>query len=265
MKKQIILLALTAAVALFFSCKKTEGSTAPQNRGIEESKPVAESSAFKQGYALRVNTGFYVLDGEDNGEATTKTKWDSGIVLGESVTTGKTRKMIFSGDNKEYSFIEIRNYNKKEGFALINQIAVGGRLAVVVEEKANLFSAPKTVNVTNRTVSQKTVLVYFPETESGSFVEIKGIDGESKNTIAEGQYMRLSSISRSDSDIQSSILLQTAQTMINSSQAVAKEALLKSALQDYPNSVFYSEIREILYPGIGNADPVYPISDYDDD
>jgi hypothetical protein len=204
-----------------------------------------------------------VIDGEDNGEATTKTKWEAGIVLGESVITGKIRRMTFS--NREYDFIEVRCDNKREGFALTNQIAVGGRLAVVIEENANLFSAPKTVNVTNRTVSRKTVLAYFPETESGGFVEVKGIDGESKNTVAEGQYMRFSSLSRSESDIQSSVLLQTAQAITSANQAVAKEALLKSAIQDYPDSVFYSEIRAILYPDEGKGDPVYPVNEYDDD
>jgi hypothetical protein len=253
MKKQIILIAIIIAVALFFSCKKTEGSTFPQTRGFEESKPaVAEASKAKPGYALRVNTGLYAIDGEDNGEATTKTKWIAGLVLGESVMTGKIRKMTFN--NKEYDFIEVRRDDKKEGFALDYQVAVGGRLAVVVEEKANLFSAPKTVNVTNRTVSRKTVVVYFPETESGGFVETKGVDSESSSLIPEGQYMRLSALSRSDADIQSSILLQTAQAMTGANQTVAKEALLKSALQDYSDSVFYHEIRAIVNPNENRFD-----------
>jgi hypothetical protein len=247
MKKQIILLALTAAATLFFSCKKTEGAVVSQARGSEESKPVAvESNITKQGYALRVNTGLYVIDGEDNGGASTKTKWAAGMILGESVITGKIRRMTFN--NKEYDFIEVRRDDKKEGYALDYQIAVGGRLAVVVEEKANLFSAPKTVNVTNTIISRKTVLVYIPESESGGFVEIKGIDNENSYWIPESRYMRLSSLSRNESDIQASILLQTAQTMTGANQTIAKEALLKSALQDYPNSVFYNEIRAIVNP-----------------
>jgi hypothetical protein len=193
-----------------------------------------------------VNTGLYKIDGEDNGEASTKTKWDAGMILGESVITGKTRRMTFN--NREYDFIEVRRDNKSEGYALYYQIAVGGRFAAVVEEKANLFSAPKTVNVTNTVISRKTVLVYFPETESGGFVEVKGVDCESNNPIPEGRYMRLSSLSRSESDIQSSILLQTALAMTGTNQTVAKEALLKSALQDYSDSVFYHEIRAIVNP-----------------
>jgi hypothetical protein len=263
MKKQIILLALTAAATLFFSCKKTEAAT-PQNMGIEESNPVvAESNVLKSGYALRINTGLYAIDGEDNGEASTKTKWIAGLILGESVKTGKTRRMTFS--NREYDFIEVRRDNKSEGYALNYQIAVGGRLAAVIDEKANLFSAPKTVNVTNTIISRKTILVYFPETENGGFVEVNGIDSENSYLIPENRYMRLSSLSSFESDVQSSILLQTALSMTNANQTIAREALLESALQDYPNSVFYSEIRETLYPGISNADPVFNASEYDDD
>jgi len=253
MKRQIVLLALTAAIVLFFSCKKTEGATSPKTINTidtinyEETKSVTtESGVKKQGYALRVNTGLYAIDGEDKGDSSTKTKWIAGLSLGESVMTGKTRRMTYN--NREYDFIEVRRDDKNEGFSLAAQIAVGGVLAVVIEEKANLFKSPKTVDVTNTIVSRKTVLVYLPETETGGFVEVKGVDGESNNAIPEGRYMRLNALSRNDSNIQSSILMQTAQTLTNANQTIAREALLKSAIQDYPDSVFFNEIYNIANP-----------------
>jgi len=249
MKKQIVLLAFTAVTMLFFSCKKTENAAVHEIRDIEETLSVmtiTETSAKKQGYALRVNTGMYAIDGEDKGDSSTKTKWIASISLGEGVTTGKTRRMTFN--NKEYDFIEIRRDDKNEGFALVSQIAVNGVLAVVIDEKANLFKSPKTVDVTNTIIARKTVLVYFPETENGGFVEVKGVDCESNNYIPEGRYMRLNALSRNDSNIQSSILLQTAQTMTNANQTVAREALLRSAIEDYPDSVFFEEINNIVNP-----------------
>jgi hypothetical protein len=267
MKKQIVLLALTAVIMLFFSCKKTEGTTnTPQIRDTEDTQSVAittDSSSKKQGYALRVNTGMYAIDGEDKGDSSTKTKWIASISLGEGVTTGKTRRMTYN--NREYDFIEVRRDDKNEGFALVAQIAVGGVLAVVIDEKANLFKSPKTVDVTNTIVARKTVLVYFPETENAGFAEVKGVDCESGNAIPEGRYMRVSTLSRNHSNIQASILLQTAQTMTNANQTVAKEALLRSAIEDYPDSVFFNEIYNIVYPDTADqfrasqlGDPVYP-------
>jgi len=247
MNRQIVLLALIAAIVLFFSCKKTEGSTSSQPRNTEETKSVmAESSVNKQGYALRVNTGLYAIDGEDKGDESTKTKWIASLSLGESVITGKTRRMTYN--NREYDFIEVRRDDKNQGFSITSQIAAGGVLAVVVDEKANLFKSPKTVDVTNTIVSRKTVLVYLPETETGGFVEVKGVDAESNNAIPEGRYMRLNTLSRNDSNIQSSILLQTAQTLTNVNQTIAREALLRSAIEDYPDSVFFDEIYSIAYP-----------------
>jgi len=251
MKKQIVLLALIAIIALFFSCKKTERAAASQTGDIiiEETQlgtVITETGVKKPGYALRVNTGMYAIDGEDKGDSSTKTKWIASLTLGENVTTGKTRRMTYN--NREYDFIEVHRDAKTEGFSLVNQIAVGGVLAVVIDEKANLFKSPKTVDVTNTIVARKTVLVYFYETESGGFVEVKGVDCETNNAIPEGRYMRLTALSRNDSNIQSSILLQTAQTMTNANQTVAREALLRSAIEDYPNSVFFDEIRAIVYP-----------------
>jgi len=245
MKNQIVLFALTVAVLLSISCKKNEGATVSKT-GNEESKAVLETNITKYGYALRVNTGMYAIDGEDNGDASTKTKWIASINLGENVTIGKTRRMTYS--NREYDFIEIERDNKSKGFALANQVSNGGVLAVVTDEKATLFKSPKTVDVTNTIVSRKTVLVILPETETGGFVEVKGIDGENSNLIPEGRYMRLNSLSRQNADIESSILFQTALTMTNDNQQIAREALLKSAISDYPNSVFYDEIYDIVYP-----------------
>jgi len=256
MKKQIVLLALTAVIVLFFSCNKKGESTASQPGDTDVSQltttttATADASNKKQGFVLRVNTGLYAIDGEDKGDSSTKTKWIASLSLGDSVTTGKTRQMTYN--NRVYDFIEVRRDAKTEGFSLVNQIATGGVLAVVIDEKANLFKSAKTVDVTNTIVARKTVLVYFPETESGGFVEVKGVDCESSNAIPEGRYMRLNALSRNDSNIQSSILLQTAQTMTNANQTVAREALLRSALEDYPNSVFYDEINGIANPSTGN-------------
>jgi len=257
MKKQVILLALTAVFVLFFSCNKNKENQRSNPAGFEDYKSSAadagESNAGKQGYALRVNTGFYIINDEDKGDSTTAVKWDSGLTLGDSVTLGKPRKLTY--DKKEWDFVEVRLTNKKQGFAIANQISVGGRLAVVIEEKANLFSEPTVAKATNTVVARKTVLVYFPETESGGFVEIKGFDYETKYLIS--GFMRLASFSRNDSDIQSSILLQTAEAMTSDKQTVAKTAILKAAVQDYPDSIFNNEIRKLVSPNDSLFDDDY--------
>jgi hypothetical protein len=253
MKKQIILLALIVAVMLFFSCNKTGESNSSQTKNIEESMPaVVESAITKQGFALRVNTGLYIIDGEDNDSESTKTKWKDYLSLGESILTGKTRRMTFN--TTVYDFIEVRRDNKSEGYALKNQIAVGGRLAVVVEEKAVLYNSPKLVSATNATISRRTVLVFYPETSKDGFVEVQGIEGEGSNfVIPSDRYMNRLSLSESNTDIQASILLQTAKSMTSANQTVARDAILKSALDNFSNSTFAYEIRSYMRE-LGNED-----------
>jgi hypothetical protein len=264
MKKQIILLSLAAAFMLFLSCNKNKGEVDnnPPPRAYESSKPATESYSFRQGYSLRVNAGFYkIKDNNDTGDKTTVVTWAANLALGESVMVGKPRELTFISNNKEnvWDFIEIQldDKNKTKGYALENQIASGGRLAVVVDDKALLYSAANTTKPTNTIITKKTVVAYFPESESNGFVEVKGWDCDQtkKNLlIPDNRYMRLSSISKNDSDIQSSILLQTALAMSADTQSVAREALLKTALQDYPDSVFYSEIRKLLNPNDSDDD-----------
>jgi hypothetical protein len=258
MKKQIIILTLLSAVMLFFSCNKTGESNAPKIRVIEESMPATTGPSMTEpGFALRVNTGLYIIDGEDNGDEKTKTKWKDSLSLGESVLTGKTRRMTFN--TAVYDFIEIRRDNKVEGYALKNQIAVGGRLAVVTEEKAVLYDSPKLVSATNATISRRTIVVLFPETSKDGFIEVQGIEGEGSGfLIPKDRYMYRSSLSESNSDIQASILLQTAKTMTGEKQTVARDAILRSALNNFSDSTFAYEIRNYMRE-LGNDD------DYDYD
>jgi hypothetical protein len=269
MKKRILLLALIAAVALLFSCKKNEGSN--NNRGEDyEAPPRAStgggSSGGKQGYALKLNTGIYVLKGDDTGDESTTVTWASSLTLGDTVTiAGKPRKMTFINSNNKkegvYNFIEVRLEDKSKGFALANQVADGGNLAVVTEEKSTLFKAANMGKITNTVIARKTVLVYYPETAKSGFVEVKGIDCENGNPIPDKYFLRSASLSMKDSDIQSSILFQIAKPMTSDNQTIAREALLKSALQDYPDSVFAKEIRSLLPDGGGVSNEGY----FDDD
>jgi hypothetical protein len=249
MKKQINFLVFIAVAALLFSCNKTGEKASPHTGITEESNHVAvEQGMTKPGFALRINTGLYVIDGEDGGDEKTKTKWTASLSLGENVLTGKKRKMTFN--NRVYDFIEVRRDTKSEGYCLDYQIAVGGRLAVVVDEKANLYTTPKIVDATNTIIPRKTVVVIYPETESGGFIEVQGIDGN--YVIPDNRYMRSSTLSRYDPDIQVSILLQTALSMTNANQTVAREALLNSAVEVYPDSAFHMEVMDIMNPGVKN-------------
>lgn len=261
MKKQVVLLAFIAAIMLLFSCNKNKGdaNNSPPPRVYESSKPATESYSFTPGYSLRVNAGFYnIRDNNDTGDETAEAIWASNLALGENVMVGRPRKLTFIDANKKknvWDFIEVQlsDKNKTRGYVIDNQIASNGYLAVVIDDKAILYSSANATKPTNTVITKKTIVVYYPESESSGFVEVRGWDCDTtkkSRLIPDNRYMRLSSISKSESDIQSSILLQTALTMSADTQAVAREALLTSAIQDYPDSMFIDEIRTAAGVGV---------------
>jgi hypothetical protein len=259
MKKQIVLLALAAAVMLFFSCNKNKGGETDNSpsppRVYESSRPVVESYSFNPGHSLRVNAGFYkIKDNIDTGDESTVVVWASNLALGENVMVGRPRKLTYVDDKNKKSVwdlieVQLNDKNKTKGFAFENQIAINGSLAVVTDEKAILYSAANATKPTNTVVTRKTVVVYYLDAESSGFVEVKGWDCDTTKKyrlIADNRYMRLSSISKDDADIQAAILLQTALTMTREDQALARETLLKTAKEEYPYSKFIEEINNAL-------------------
>jgi hypothetical protein len=145
---------------------------------------------------------------------------------------------------KTYDFVEVRRENGKEGFAWANQVAVGS-IAVVVDEKANMFKTAKSVDITGKMVSRKTIVVMLSETESNGFVEFKAYVPIAKTYLQ--NFIRLDSLSEKESDIQSSILTQTAEPLKNEgADKVRKDALLEIAVKDYPDSIFVEEIYDLI-------------------
>jgi hypothetical protein len=243
--KKITIITLLALISLLaFSCNK-KGETKPSAEG---GPPAAAEmkSAEKYGYALRVNASFYTLE-SNTGDKTDKTKWAASMALGEKVIVGKTRQATFSGDGKVYDYVEVRRDTGSEGLAFASHVADGGSLAVVTDEKAILYKSAKAIDATSIILPRKTVVVCFPHTETGGYIEIKAYDPAAQ--ITRQNFIRSANLSRNDVDVQSTILLQTALTLKNEgSEKIRRETLLESALLDYPNSVFSADIMALVYP-----------------
>jgi len=254
MKRITIIPVLALITLLVFSCNKKDGAK-PSTEGGK----AAGKSAENYGYVLRVNAAFYTIE-NNTGEETDKTKWAASMALGEKVIVGKTRKATFSGDGKVYDFTEVRRDTGGEGFAFASQVADGGSLAVVTDEKAILYKSAKAVDATSTILSRKTVLVCFPQTESGGYIEIKAYDPEAQ-TYYKQNFIRTSSISRKEEDIQSSILLQTALPLkTEGSEKIRRDTLLESALLDYPNSAFSADIQALVNPNTSAVIKTEPAS-----
>ena len=245
MKKFFLILSVTSFSLMIFSCQKSGETQAPSS-AVSGGTAEPALSALNYGHILRVNSSFYTLE-SDTGTETDRTRWTAAMALGERVTLGDVRQATFAGDGKVYDFVKVRRDDGSEGLAWPTHVAENGSLAVVVDERANLYRTPKAIDVTGMILSRKTVVVWFPETESEGYVEIRAYDPQAQTNRS--NYIRLTSISRRDSDIQSSILMQTAEPLKDEgAEKIRKDALLETALLDYPDSVFSADIQTLVNP-----------------
>jgi hypothetical protein len=256
MMKRIIIIPVLVIFGLFcFSCNKNVNTQSSGNNSINTydgslepalnggSQPVI-SYGGSTGYILRQNASLMIFE-NDTGVEADKVKWSASMTLGERVTALGERRATYDG--RAYDFVEIRRDDGKEGLAFATQIAAGATLAVVVDDKANLYTSAKTASVTGLIISQKTIVAILPGTESDGYVEIKAFDPVSG--VNRQSFVRLNALSRKNSDIQSSILLQIAQPLKNEgADLIRKEALLNAAMIDYPDSVFNAEIVALVNP-----------------
>jgi hypothetical protein len=243
---------LPVVLIVLLSCVKKDADKVVDNENLTAAAAVSEDeniaepevTATGYGYALRVNTDFFTMD-NDTGSETDVTLWKGFIPLGEKVLIfGPARKATYK--DKVYDYFKI---NWDEGltdrYVWTNRFAEGGDLAVVSDEKANLYKSPRNVDVSNDILPIKTVLVYYPDTEKDGFVEIKAYDAAAQ--ITRNSFIKVSSISRREADVQSSILLQTA-LALSAKETVRKDALLGIAIDEYPASIFATEILKLLKP-----------------
>ncbi len=250
--KRISLSILSICLVLsFISCDKSDPSQGtPDSSGGTQMNQASPGDAPAQpqtvsanhGFVIRTGSGFYSINPKDGKDVA---KYEEAVSLGEKVEIrngGQIRKAFYNND--ELDFVEVRRDTGKTGYIINYQVARGGRLAVVLNDEVYVYKTPKNQDVTSFILDPKTVVVIYPESDQGGFIKFSTYDPKAKRYFND-QYIKSNLASIRDTDIQSSILLQLAQA---ETQPIRKEALLKSALSDYPDSIFYQEINNIVNP-----------------
>jgi hypothetical protein len=111
---------------------------------------------------------------------------------------------------------------------------------------------PSDFNVTGSILPRRVVVVLYPETEREGIVEIRAYNAAAQTSIIQSNknnFIRRSSLSEKASDVQSSILLQTAEPLKDEgADKNRKEALLETARTRYPDSAFSADIEALTIP-----------------
>ncbi|MDR0684640.1 MAG: SH3 domain-containing protein [Spirochaetaceae bacterium] len=254
MGKQVLFFLLAGAVLLVVGCSKE----APPVPAVVTEETVGETltavPVAGYGYSLRIGMWLYTLP-NDTGAQTDVVKALESIPMGEKLflIDAEPRKAINPYDGKAYDYYRVRRDTGKEGLVFANQLTVGSELAVVADEKANLYRSPKNVDASDYVLFRKTVLGVFPETEKDGFIRIEAYDPVNQ-AYRRNLFIKTSAVSYSEQDVQSSILLQTAGALDPEKEKNRRSALLDSALYDYPQSIFADDIRALA--GNGGDVPV---------
>jgi hypothetical protein len=239
MRKYILPVLATSVILLAAGCSK-EG---PADRTAAPGEIAGKRPGAVYGYPLRTGMWLYTLP-EDTGAQTDLTKAAESVPLGEQLVllSVEPRKATNAYDNKVYDYYRVRRDTGKEGLVFSTQLTLGSELAVVADERANLYRSAKNVDATDYILSRKTVAGVFPETEKDGFVQIEAYDPVNQ-VYRRNLFIKTSALSYAGEDVQSSILLQTAEALDPEKEKNRRTALLDSALYDYPQSIFAGDIR----------------------
>ncbi|MDR1278466.1 MAG: SH3 domain-containing protein [Treponema sp.] len=250
MRKQVLFFLLLGAFFLPAGCSKNE-SPVTETAQAAAGEPEAPASFV---YPLRTGMWLYTID-NDTGNQTDITKAVESIPFGEKLQliAAEPRKATNPYDSRVYDYSRVKRDTGSEGLIFANQLTAAGALAVVSDEKANLYRSAKNIDASDYILSRGIVLGVFPETEKDGFIRIEAYD-PGIQTYRRNLFIKTSAISHNDMDVQASILLQTAGTLDPDKEKNRRAALLDSALHDYPGSIFADDIRALT--SAGSALPV---------
>jgi hypothetical protein len=206
MGKHALFFLISGAALLAAGCSKEE---TPVQIPVTAEESAGVQAAAGHGYPLRVGMWLYTFDaGKDTGSPADVPRATEQVPLGEKLAIIETepRKATNSWDSKVYDYYRVRRDTGKEGLIFANQLSLGGELAVVAEEKAYLYHSAKSVDASDYVLPRGIVLGVFPESEKDGFIRIEAYDPV-KQAYRRNLFIKVSALSFSEQDVQSSILL----------------------------------------------------------
>lgn len=242
MKRFALIPLLVASLILPLSCEKKAEQVVEEPSFTTVTTPPKE---VRHGYALRVAGLYSVKDG--------KGTWQASTFLGEKLTL-EDEKTTASINGYDYDLTKVTRSSGESSWIIDMTMGAEGELAVITKtENVVLYTGPQAATATGVNLDPMQILVVYPDSLSGKYIraslyipnkedpaKIGSYYGYSDRTL---RYVRVDDYSTRESDVQSSILYQMAQSSENE---VKKAALLQAALDDYGNSIFADTISTAL-------------------
>lgn len=173
--------------------------------------------------------------------------WQETVTVGDKVTIlGGVVKAKYNGAEREYYKVKLST--GKEGFIRSNLLGVGGTLGVVKADSSFVYSEPRDVKITDRTIGRAQLVVVLKDGATDSFIAVSGYD-EGKDLPFTGVFVNRSDVSINDVDVNAIVLLTVAKAQKN---ATIRKNLLTVAATKYPTSLFI----DLINAGLSAGSPV---------
>ena len=170
------------------------------------------------------------------------------LYLGDMVTL-LNRTATFPENGKDRDFTRVRSPGGKEGWVRTQFMATKASLGVVTADRAVIYSEPRDVKLTAKTIGALTLVAVLQDS-TDAFAHVQGFDAAQGVLFTDSTFVNQSDVSQSSADVNAAILIVVAAA---TKDAVVKKNLLTIALKKYSQSVFLSRIQAGL--GITPAAP----------
>jgi hypothetical protein len=174
-------------------------------------------------------------------------KWAESLTIGDKVVL-LNRTFKFKLEGKERDFTKVRAQSGKEGWVRSPFIAAKAVLGVVKADRAVVYSEPRDVKVTSKSITQLTILAVLQDGGQGGFSKVSCYDAVQDASFTDGVYVSADDLTTVDLDVNAAILYTAAMA---SKDAGVRKNLLTVASNKYGASVFGGKLQEAL--GAGSA------------
>jgi hypothetical protein len=159
------------------------------------------------------------------------------VTIGEKLALlGKTTKVTQGGRERE--LVMVRRLSGSEGWARADSVVPRSILSVVTTDDAVIYTVPHNTAATTTGIPRMTVVAVHAETGGMTFIKVTAYDTGAK-LLLKGVWLRNEGVSSKPADVQAAILLQLAAASKSQKQ---RQAFLRTAVTDYPDSIFMPEL-----------------------
>lgn len=193
------------------------------------------------------NEGFVLLNGTSlfKEKSMGVLEWVEALTLGDKVTLlGGITKAKYNGNEREYYKVKLAS--GKEGFVRSNLLGVEGTLGVVKADSSFLYSEPRDVKITEKSLVRAQVVVVLKSGATDQFIPVVGYD-EAKDVPFSSVFVTKEDVSINDVDLNTVILLTVAKAQKN---PTLKKNLLTVASTKYSTSIFQDLVAVALNGGV---------------